>query len=298
MSRSPDASPSLNLTDPAFIRRLESLSLLARRVLGGKLQADRRTQRKGAGVSFADYAEYNLGDDHRAIDWRIYGRLEQLVIKLFEVEEDMTLVLLVDVSRSMRTKLEHAASLAAALGYIALQGLDRVAVYTISDALRVQLEPSHGRGRVMTMLRALERLECTGDDSDFEACCRTLQARHRGRAMVVPISDFLFPGGFETGLSLLRYANHEVFAIQVQDDGDRRCDLRGDIDLVCVETGSHRRVTVTPREKQLYEAAVAQWNEQLRTVCARRAIGLTAISTDVPFDQIISRILRRGGLVA
>lgn len=290
--------PRVSLTDPAFIRRLESLALLARRVLGGKLQASRRTTRKGSGVNFADYAEYNLGDDYRAIDWRVFGRLEHLVIKLFELEEDMTLAILLDTSRSMQSKMEHATKLAAALGYIALTGLDQVVVYTVSDKLDVLVEPCHGRAKLMSMLRSLERVECAGVDSDFNVCCKTFQARHRRRTMVVPISDFFFPGGFDTGLSLLRYGKHEVFAIQVQDERDRVCDLRGDADLQCVETGARRRVTVTQREKLLYEAAVEQWNESLRSACARRQIGLTSITTDIAFDEIISRILRRGGLVA
>ena len=59
------------LTDPAFIRRLEGLYLLARKVLGGSLQADRKSTKKGAGITFADYAEYSLGDDFRSIDWRV-----------------------------------------------------------------------------------------------------------------------------------------------------------------------------------------------------------------------------------
>ena len=70
------------LTNAAFIRRLESLYLLARRVLNGTLQADRKSIRKGAGITFADYAEYHPGDDYRAIDWRVFARFDQRVIKL------------------------------------------------------------------------------------------------------------------------------------------------------------------------------------------------------------------------
>lgn len=292
------ADSPLNLTDPAFIQRLESLALLARRVLRGKLQANRRTVQKGAGVNFSDYAEYTYGDDHRAIDWRVYGRLESLVIKLFEMEEDMTLVLLLDTSRSMASKLPHAARLAAALGYLALSGLDQVVIHSVSDRLRPVVEPLHGRNRALTMLRGLEQVTCAGVDSDLDACCRTMLSRHRRRAMVVPISDFLFPGGFDRALSRLRHANHEVFAIQVQDDRDRRCDVLGDVDLHCVETGRRRRVTVSEREQRLYEQAVADWNESLRAACSRRGIGLASVTTEVPFEDVIARILRRGGLVA
>ena len=94
------------LTDPAFIRRLDSLYLLARKVLGGTLQADRKSTKKGTGITFADYAEYYYGADYRAIDWRVFAKFESLVIKLFELEEDATIYLLVDCSNSMENKFD------------------------------------------------------------------------------------------------------------------------------------------------------------------------------------------------
>ena len=108
-------SEPLNLTDADFMRRLETLNLLARKVLGGALQLDRRSQRKGSGITFAEHAEYQPGDDYRAIDWRVYARNEQLMIKLFEMEEDMTLHLLLDVSPSMASKFDLARQIVAAL---------------------------------------------------------------------------------------------------------------------------------------------------------------------------------------
>ncbi|NLX25993.1 MAG: DUF58 domain-containing protein, partial [Lentisphaerae bacterium] len=86
------------LTDPEFLKRLETLFLLTRKVLGGSMRADRRSQRKGSGINFADYAEYHFGDDYRHVDWNIYGRLESLVVKLYEIEEDVTVHFLLDCS--------------------------------------------------------------------------------------------------------------------------------------------------------------------------------------------------------
>ena len=71
------------LTEPSFIRKLDGLYLLARKVLGGSLQSDRKSTKKGAGITFADYAEYHPGDDFRSIDWRVYARFEQLGGELF-----------------------------------------------------------------------------------------------------------------------------------------------------------------------------------------------------------------------
>ncbi|QDT68990.1 hypothetical protein MalM25_19160 [Planctomycetes bacterium MalM25] len=288
----------MDLTSPDFIRRLDTLHLLARKVLGGTLQADRKSTTKGSGVTFADYAEYYYGADFRAIDWRVFARFESLVIKLFELEEDATIYLLLDLSRSMESKSLYAKQLAAAIGYIALNSLDRLAVYGLGDTLDPIVDPCRGRSKALPMLRALQEAESQPGDTRFNACCRVFQARRQRRGLVVVISDFLFPDGFEEGLNYLGFHGHDVYALQVQDDGDTTCDWKGDADLTCVETGAHRRITVTDGEAKRYEQAVRDWNESLRTCCARRAIGLASIGTEIPFERVVEDILRRGGLVA
>ena len=286
------------LTEPSFIRKLDGLYLLARKVLGGSLQSDRKSTKKGAGITFADYAEYHPGDDFRSIDWRVYARFEQLVVKLFEIDEDATVYLLIDESHSMRTKFTFARQLGAALGYIALHMLDQLCVYGLADKLNPRLDRCRGRGKVLPFLRSLDEAQTFGSDTNFTACAREFMARHRRKGIVVVISDFLFPAGFEDGLKLLQYNKHDVFCLQVQDDSDTKCDWKGDVELACVETGQYQRVTITPREAKLYEQAVADWNESLKKSCARRGIGLASTSPAVAFEQVIQDILRRGGLVA
>ena len=286
------------LTDPAFIRRLESLYLLARKVLGGSLQADRKTTKKGSGITFADYAEYNPGDDYRSIDWRIYAKFESLIIKLFELEEDATIYILLDCSRSMESKFLYARQLAAALGYIALNTLDRLCVYGLADKLDPMLEPCRGRGNVLPFLRALEHADTFGKDTGFTACAREFQARRKRKGVVIVVSDFLFPTGFEDGLKFLQYHRHDVFCLQVQDDNDQKCDWKGDVNLHCVESQQSQRVTISPTEARAYESAVAEWNDSLREACARHSIGLASTTPHVAFESVIQEILRRGGLVA
>lgn len=292
----PDSTSSL--TTPGFIQRLESLFILARRVLGGTLQADRKSRKKGTGITFADYAEYRLGDDFRAIDWRVYARFDQLVIKLFELEEDATIYLLFDCSQSMGSKLQTAKELTAAMAYIGLHCLDRVAIYGMADTLKPITEPGRGKGKVFPMLRKLEETPTFGENTDFTACVRELQARHRKKGMVIVVSDFLFPDGFNGGLKRLSGLGHDVFAIQVHDHADLVCDWKGDVEIQCVETARRERLTVTRKEALAYEAAIAEWNEDLRKECARRGIGLAATTNEVPFDEVVQGILRKGGLVA
>lgn len=287
----------MTLTDPAFIRRLESLYLLARKILGGSLQSDRRSTKKGAGITFADYAQYSLGDDYRSIDWRVYAKFESLLIKLFELEEDATIYLLIDCSPSMASKHAYAKQLAAALGYIALNTLDRLAVYGLADRLQPLFEPSRGRNQVIPLLRSLEAAQTFGGNTDLNACAREFEARHRRKGLVCVISDFLLPGGYEEGLSRLQWHKHEVFCLQTLDDNDLRCEWKGDVTLECVETGKSERVTISPREAKLYEDAIAEWNLGLKQTCAKRGLGFLSTNTDVSFEAVITDLLRRGGLV-
>jgi uncharacterized protein (DUF58 family) len=286
------------LTDPAFIRRLESLYLLARKVLGGTLQADRKSTRKGAGVTFADYSEYSFGDDYRAIDWRVYARLNVLMIKLFELEEDVAIYFLMDSSKSMDAKFLYARQLVAALAYIALHSMDKVVIYGMAEELRSVTRPTLGRGKTLGVLQELEETQVFGIGTDFTAAARQLCRWHKKRGMVIVVSDFFFPGGFEEGLKFLRWNHHDVFCIQIQNQEERECHLKGDVELQCVESGQLRKLTITRTEARAYEQAVLDWNTHLGGFCAARGIGLVSTTTEVPFETIIQRILRRGGLVS
>jgi uncharacterized protein (DUF58 family) len=294
---SKDIAPG-DLTDAAFIRRLESLFLLVRRVLGGSMQADRRSTRKGTGITFADYAEYRHGDDYRSIDWKVYARLGELVVKLFELEEDTTVYLLLDMSHSMNGKTGSARRLAAAIGYIGLNCHDRVAAYAMADEIRPLLEPSRGRAHVLPFLRSLEDASPFGKTTDFSSCIRSLQARRLKKGLVVVISDFFFPDGFDEGLKRLSGLGHDVHALQVLSREDLECQARGDVELQCVESGERKKITITSREAVAYNEAVASWNERLRSECARRGIGFTRTIADEAFDDVIRIILQKGGLTS
>src|SRR5262245_21906482 len=83
------ADDRTGLFDEAFLKKLEYLHLLARKAFSGQTRADRRTKKVGSGIEFADHRRYSIGDDFRYIDWNIYGRLDRLLLRLFEEEEDL-----------------------------------------------------------------------------------------------------------------------------------------------------------------------------------------------------------------
>src|SRR5580658_11335139 len=126
-----------SLLDPQFMARLDQLDVMSRKLLAGKMKGERRSKRRGLSVEFADYRNYVVGDDLRFIDWNIYARLDRLFLKLFLEEEDLSLFILADVSKSCDygnpNKSDYIKRVAAALGYIGLVNYNRVHIVGVSD---------------------------------------------------------------------------------------------------------------------------------------------------------------------
>jgi uncharacterized protein (DUF58 family) len=138
------------LLSPEFMARLDQLDLVSRKMLAGKLKGERRSKRRGQSVEFADYRNYVIGDDLRFIDWNIYGRLDRLFLKLFLEEEDLSLYILVDVSKSCDygepNKASYLKKVAAALGYVGLVNYNRVNIVALTDKVVADLHsPIAGR---------------------------------------------------------------------------------------------------------------------------------------------------------
>src|SRR5499426_2682865 len=123
---------------PELLRRLEQFQLLAARRAKSAAKGERRSRARGQSVEFADYRNYAHGDDFRYLDWNLYGRLERLFVKLYEEERELPVRIFLDASESMSfgepRKFDFARQIAAAIGYVALCGFDRVSVVPFPNA--------------------------------------------------------------------------------------------------------------------------------------------------------------------
>src|SRR5512146_372862 len=120
------------LLTPELLRRLEQFQLLAARRAKSSAKGERRSRARGQSVEFADYRTYVHGDGFRYLDWNLYGRRERLFLKLYEEERELPVRIFLDASESMTfgtpRKFDFACQVAAAVGYVALAGFDRVSV--------------------------------------------------------------------------------------------------------------------------------------------------------------------------
>src|SRR5690606_32402080 len=179
-----------SLLAPALLARLEHLQMVARRRLAGHLSAEHRSPHHGATIDFAEYREYHPGDDFRRIDYPALARLDQLLVRLYEAEDDLTVRLLVDTSGSMATgaKMHQARRIAAALGFVALVRRDVVTVHGVPAARHAPRFT--GRHAAAALFAHLEALEPAGD-TRFAAAARDLLARPGPPGLTVLISDML-----------------------------------------------------------------------------------------------------------
>ncbi|MEM6291690.1 MAG: DUF58 domain-containing protein [Myxococcota bacterium] len=292
-----------DLFDEAFLARLELLQVIARRLFRGRQRAERKTRKVGSGIEFADHRPYSPGDDIRNLDWTVYVRLRRTLIRLFEEDEDLPIRIVVDVSDSMclkgGIKLRYAQQVAAALAYVGLANLDRVGLTCMSQNSHVTLPAIRGKGRIFRVFEFLKGAQ-TGGATDIRAGCSRVAAQSNQPGLTIVLSDFYdLEGAFE-GLNMLRFRKHEPVAIQILDPAEADptgSGLRGDVKMLDCEGGSERDVTLSPRALSDYAAAHERFCAQLRSSCRTRGIGYVRADIDTPFDDLVLRMFRQGGIL-
>jgi len=289
-----------DLLDPQFMARLDAFDVLSRKILQGKLQGERRSKRRGQSVEFADHRAYVAGDDLRFVDWNIYGRLDQLFLKLFLEEQDLTVHILADASASMGvgepSKDRFARRLAAALGYISLVNNNRLTVSLFGDGVQAQLANARGRSCLPQLADLLLTTDCDGF-SDFEKACRDLAAGRLGSGVTIVVSDFLFKQGYESALRRLIGPRYDLYVIQVLSPQEIAPELAGDLKLLDVEDADLAEITVSATLLKYYQRNLAAYCRELSDFCTRRgAVYVRANSAD-SIETLVLNYLRRAQLL-
>lgn len=293
-------NPSAALLDSAFMARLDQLDVMSRKMLAGKMKGERRSKRRGQSVEFADYRNYVVGDDLRFIDWNIYARLDRLFLKLFLEEEDLSLYVIVDVSKSTDYGDPHKAlyikKVAAALGYIGLVNYNRVNVTAMADGIVAETGAMRGRRQVARMIDFLQRLAPAGP-SYFADSCKRFALAHRNKGVCVVLSDFFDKGGYEAGLRYVAGGKYDLFCVQALSPQEIDPDLQGDLKLRDMEDDDLAEVSITQPLLKQYKANLNAYCLALKDYVTRRGGTYLFTSTAVPFDTLVLNYLRERGLL-
>lgn len=308
---------SLN-ADIALLSRLRFITHKRRR---GGTWGERRSTRKGVGLEFADYRDYAPGDDPRRVDWNLYARLDRPYVRLYEEEEDLSVILLLDGSTSMgwvnntytttppEADLEGAAergpegrwpavqTLAKALGAIALLGGDSLRSGVLRGTQTTSLwGPKRGRGNLTAWEQWLTAQQ-PGGEVDHAAALHNFASRPNRPGLVLLFTDGYEPQNLARGIATLAGRGHEVVLLHVLTPDELDPRIRGDLRLVDAETGSKREVTVDNATLTAYQQRLSEWQAELRALSGKHGGRYAMLRSDLPLRRLLLEGLRHEGVV-
>lgn len=299
----PPATTRDELFDPAFLRSLEGLRIVARRVPAGGRLAEQRSRARGAGVEFTDVRPYVPGDDFRAIDWHLYQRLDKVFLRLFLEEEDLPVHVLLDESASMaqppagraepQDKFRTARQAVAALAYVGAHHLDRVGIHPFTDASAAPLRAVSGRGAFHRLLAWLAERTPSGR-TGLARALREIGHRRLRRGLCVIVSDFLDPLGPDAVVAALKALPHALMLVRIVHPGEERPDLRGELEVVDCESGEAVPLFVDDAVLARYQEAYAEFRATLTAAATVRRGGYVEVHTDRPVVPQIAQLFRAG----
>ncbi len=292
-----------DLFDAAFLDRL--------RVLALRLRKRRQLMRRGAQSSpatgftreFKDYRHYTPREDYRAIDWRLYARLDKLFVRLYEETQELNLHLLIDTSASMAEpfseKRRQALRFTVALAYLALSAQQRVSVYSMDGSVRQELPPLRGQGNIEKVIQAVLRLKFDAV-TNLRRCFEEFRPGRQRFGVIFVISDFF---GSEIGSAAEAVGRvaawpGECHFLQIVHPQEREPELHGEYELTEVETGEKRRFWLTKRDAERYTATFDAFCDHLARECATHRIDYMQVSTQDAFEERFLDLLVRGSALA
>jgi uncharacterized protein (DUF58 family) len=280
------------LTPEGILRRLHWQVI---RRLDGRLQGDYRTLLRGDGTDFLDLRAYEWGDDVRHIDWNATARMDELLVRDFMEDRELTAWLLLDRSRSMafgpvgRTKEHVLCELAAVFAQLFVRNGNRVGVIIFDGARHWVLPPRQGRNHVLVLMHNLLRPVEAASSTDLAKLFDTAERLVRRRSLVVVISDFVSEPGWERPLLRLS-RRHEVVAVRLVDPRERELPAAGLLYVQDAETGEVLLVdSSNPEFRRRLHALADDQDHTIRRSVAQAGIDLHVVSTQ---DDLLRAFVR------
>ncbi|MFO1050853.1 MAG: DUF58 domain-containing protein [Planctomycetota bacterium] len=287
-----------------IVRKVRRIQIVASRQVDDLLAGAYRSVFKGRGMEFDEVREYTPGDEVRTIDWNVTARAGHPYVKRFAEERELTILFVVDVSRSglfgsqQGSKLDLMMEVAALLMLSAQKNNDKIGLLLFADGIKGYFPPRKGRAATRRLIRELVAAEPSTAPSDgreqatdlagaLQYVCRV----QRRKAIVFVISDFL-DSGFERALRIAN-ARHDVVALTVSDPRELELPAVGFATFEDPETGRIIEVdTRHPRVRELFAQNASSRRAALQTSLRRSGVDELSVRTDQPYSASLNRFFR------
>lgn len=253
---------------------------------------------KGRGMSFSEVREYQMGDDIRHIDWNVTARTGQTQVKVFEEERELTLMLLVDISRSMlfgsmaQNKLQWMIEIAAVLAFSAAQNHDKVGMILFSDKIHLYIPPKKGRQHILRMIRELLVTLPDAGQTRFDLPLQYLDRVQTKKTICFLLSDFHDPIPESTLKIVSR--RHDVIGIQVLDPLEKELKDVGLIQLKDAESPQEILVDTSDRKwMNKYSESQKKYFLQIRQLFSRANADFLPLDLDDSYIKVLLNFFKK-----
>lgn len=290
-----------------FFSRLETLAFNLKANLTGYFGGKHLVKTYGQTVEFADFREYQLGDDIRRIDWNLYSRFEKYFLKLFTDERQMQVQIFLDCSGSMGkanpAKGSYAVATAAALGFLAVQNMDKVTFQLMKGSVAENpFGTIVGKNAFFRAIGSLENIEYE-DETDIEACIASCPDTGNKNGLTVIISDFFTDSDWKKAVDYLCYKERQVLLIQTLSPEEIDPLYDGRIHLIDSEASSlsdtkNMKLKITRNMQKAYEEALGNLIQDIKDFCTKRGVEFITVSTESAIEKVLFGELFKTGIMS
>ena len=247
---------------------------------------------KGRGMAFSEVREYQYGDDVRNMDWNVTARMRSPYVKVFEEERELTVVLLVDVSRSRlfgtvgSSRKDMIAEIAAVLSFSAIINNDKVGALFFSDKVEKFIPPKKGRSHLLHIIREIIEFEPLSDGTDISEALRYLTNAIKKKCTAFLLSDMIDVNqdGSPRYEEALKVAvnRHDLSVIEVYDPRERSIPDVGLVHIKDSETGKAAWVNTSDRKMRL---AYEEWFRNMEQTSSKLFMKYNVDKVSIALDE-------------
>ncbi len=281
-----------------LLKKVRQIEIKTRGLVNQVFSGEYHSVFKGRGMEFSEVREYQFGDDIRMIDWNVSARFNHPFVKVFEEERELTVMMLVDFSRSgsfgsgQQFKSEIAAEICAVLSFSAIKNNDKVGLILFTDRIEKFVPPKKGRAHILRIIRELISFEPEGTGTDIKAALEYFNHVNKKRTIAFLISDFI-DDGYDQILRIVS-RKHDVIAIELSDPREEELPDVGMIKMRDAETNKERWVDTGDAGVRTHFAQY--WTERRaarKALFTRSRVDAIPIRVDRPYIKPIVDFFKR-----
>ncbi len=285
-----------------LLKKVRKIEIKTRGLSSNIFAGEYHSAFKGRGMTFSEVREYQYGDDIRDIDWNVTARHNHPYVKVYEEERELTVMLLIDVSRSGlfgavgEEKREIIAEIAATIAFSAIQNNDKIGVIFFSDKIEKFIPPKKGKKHILFIIRELLDFKPENPGTDISVVLRYFTDALKKRCTTFLISDFIDNHDYSRALSIASN-KHDLIAVQVYDKRDAQIPDVGLIRISDFETGDERWInTSSGRVRKAFNKWWYQRQQEMTETMNRSKVDIASIATDEDYVKALMGLFRRRGV--